>query len=50
MDRRQFLDITEGFDNIQYVEMPIFKHFWFDDNNNLQSINGDVKNRNFKGL
>jgi len=49
MDRRQFLDITEGFDNIQYPDMPVFLHFWIDNNNDIQSKAGDTQNKRFKG-
>lgn len=48
MDRRQFLDITEGFDNIQYVDTPMFKHFWFE-NGVINSRNGESFVRRFKG-
>jgi hypothetical protein len=49
MDRRQFLDITEGFDNIQYIDMPCYMHFWIDNNNKLQSRAGDTQFRKFRG-
>jgi hypothetical protein len=49
MDRRQFLDITEGFDNIQYVETPMYMHFWFDENDKIQSKSGTTVARKFGG-
>lgn len=49
MDNRQFLDITEGFDNIQYVDTPTYKHFWIDENDKVQSIAGESQNRKYKG-
>jgi hypothetical protein len=48
MDRRQFLDITEGFDNIQYVDTPMYMHFWFE-KDKIQTKSGETFARRFKG-
>ena len=37
MDNRTFLDIIEGYDNVQFLQYPNFMHFWFDENDKIIS-------------
>ena len=48
MNTRQFFDITEGFDNIQYVDTPMFMHFWFEDDK-INSKPGTALGKKFAG-
>lgn len=45
----ELLNITEGFDNIQYPSTPAFIHFWIDGNDGFQSKPGEVLVRKFRG-
>lgn len=47
MERRIFLDITERFDNIVFVETHAFMHFWTDEKGNRQSRVGETYTKKF---